>query len=93
MVPPFVPAGVVAPLVLAHQGGWDEILMVAVPVGLFALLLRAANKRATRLAEQRTEHTDPVPPGDPAESADTETPGGGPTRPPAGPTPRPRGPI
>lgn len=36
--------------VLAHQGGWDEILMVLAPVGLFAGLLYVANKRASRLA-------------------------------------------
>ncbi len=32
--------------VLAHQGGWDEMLMVAVPIALFAGLLHLANKRA-----------------------------------------------
>lgn len=32
--------------VLAHQGGWDEALMVAAPVVLFVLLLRVANARA-----------------------------------------------
>lgn len=31
---------------LAHQGGWDEILMVLAPIGLFAGLLFLANKRA-----------------------------------------------
>jgi hypothetical protein len=35
---------------LAHQGGWDEILMVLAPVLLFALLLRTANRRAERFA-------------------------------------------
>lgn len=30
--------------VLAHQGGWDEILMVVAPLVLFVLLLRAANR-------------------------------------------------
>ena len=30
--------------VLAHQGGWDEILMVVAPIALFVLLLRAANR-------------------------------------------------
>jgi hypothetical protein len=34
--------------VLAHQGGWDEMLFVLVPIGLFAWLLSLANKRATR---------------------------------------------
>lgn len=32
-------------MLLAHQGGWDEFLMVAVPIIAFALLLRAANRR------------------------------------------------
>ena len=36
---------------LAHQGGWDEMLMVIVPVGAFAALLYGANKRAAKLAE------------------------------------------
>jgi len=36
---------------LAHQGGWDEILLVAGPMLLLAGLLRVANKRADRLAE------------------------------------------
>ena len=33
-------------MVLAHQGGWDEMLFVAVPLGLFAFLLFMANKKA-----------------------------------------------
>lgn len=36
--------------VLAHQGGWDEMLFVAVPILLFVLLLRMANRRADRQA-------------------------------------------
>lgn len=32
--------------VLAHQGGWDEILFVLVPIVLFAALLALANRRA-----------------------------------------------
>lgn len=32
--------------ILAHQGGWDEFLLVATPIALFVLLLRAANRRA-----------------------------------------------
>lgn len=31
---------------LAHQGGWDEALMVLAPVGLFVVLIRAAIRRA-----------------------------------------------
>jgi len=37
---------------LAHQGGWDEILLVAGPIALLGGLLRLANKRADRLAEE-----------------------------------------
>jgi hypothetical protein len=46
-----------APL-LAHQGGWDEILFVLAPIALFAGLLALANKRASRqLAERESEGT------------------------------------
>lgn len=38
--------------VLAHQGGWDEILLVLIPVGLFAFLLYVANRRAARLVDE-----------------------------------------
>jgi hypothetical protein len=34
--------------VLAHQGGWDEALMVITPVALFAGLFWAASRRAAR---------------------------------------------
>lgn len=33
-------------MILAHQGGWDEILLVAGPILVFAGLLRLANRRA-----------------------------------------------
>ena len=36
-------------MLLAHQGGWDEIVMVIAPVGLFSLLLWVANRRAAKL--------------------------------------------
>jgi len=32
-------------VIFAHQGGWDEMLMVLVPVALVVFLLRLANKR------------------------------------------------
>ncbi|MFN7147916.1 MAG: hypothetical protein ACK4V6_00390 [Microthrixaceae bacterium] len=44
--------GLSAATIVAHQGGWDEMLMVAVPVAAFAGLLYAANKRATKLADR-----------------------------------------
>jgi hypothetical protein len=44
---------VVTPVLLAHQGGWDEILMVLVPIALFAVLLVIANRRANAIEGQR----------------------------------------
>jgi hypothetical protein len=41
-------------MLLAHQGGWDEALFVAVPVALFAVLLVRAKRNAE--AEHRAEH-------------------------------------
>jgi len=50
---------------LAHQGGWDELLLVSGPVVIFAALLVLARRRANALvAEQRlTEPEDSDPPG------------------------------
>lgn len=36
-------------LVLAHQGGWDEILVVLLPLGIFAGLLAVARRRADQM--------------------------------------------
>jgi len=36
--------------ILAHQGGWDEIVMVAGPIVVFAALLAVARRRALRHA-------------------------------------------
>lgn len=69
--------------VLAHQGGWDEILMVLVPVSLFAALLYVANQRASRLTAQRAASSlgddgaaseDDAPTGDPGDTQDPATP-------------------
>jgi hypothetical protein len=39
---------------LAHQGGWDEMAMVAVPLLLVTILLVVANRRASaELARQK----------------------------------------
>ena len=44
---------------LAHQGGWDELLFVLVPIALFAGLLAVANRRASRAqAEEPTRADD-----------------------------------
>ena len=43
-------------MLVAHQGGWDEVLMVLVPIGLFGLLLWLANRRAeAKVAEDAKE--------------------------------------
>ena len=40
-------------VVLAHQGGWDEALMVLVPIGVFAALLVLATRRAKAARARR----------------------------------------
>jgi UPF0716 family protein affecting phage T7 exclusion len=40
-------------VVLAHQGGWDEALMVLVPIAAFVGLLMLANKRAKAIQAER----------------------------------------
>lgn len=47
-----------ATAVLAHQGGWDEILFVLVPIALFAGLLAIANQRASRAQADRDAELD-----------------------------------
>jgi hypothetical protein len=42
-------------MVLAHQGGWDEMLFVAVPLGLFAFLLYMANRKAQHNLDDEDE--------------------------------------
>jgi hypothetical protein len=44
---------IVTPVLLAHQGGWDEILLVLVPIVLFAVLLVIANRRANVIEARR----------------------------------------
>ena len=47
-------AGTVAEIaVFAHQGGWDELLLVGGPVMVFAGLLAIARRRALALAAER----------------------------------------
>ena len=45
--------------VLAHQGGWDEALMVIVPIGLFGGLLWASIRRDNRARGSAPEPRDP----------------------------------
>jgi len=69
--------------VLAHQGGWDELLLVLLPIGIFAALLAVANRRATHLLAEREGA--PSAEEEPDAGAPSDGSGEGPTGPP--PTP------
>ena len=57
-----VPSAVSA--ILAHQGGWDEMLLVAAPIALLAGVLWLANRRANRIqAAARAAAAEPGEPG------------------------------
>ena len=43
---------------LAHQGGWDEVLFVLLPMAIFAGLLAIANRRASRAQAERERAVD-----------------------------------
>ena len=45
-------------MVLAHQGGWDEMLMVLLPIVIFAGLLVVANRRAGHIEQQHDDTQD-----------------------------------
>jgi hypothetical protein len=47
-------------MMLAHQGGWDEILLVAGPIALVAILLIVATRRTRPL--NPTDNSDIVTP-------------------------------
>ena len=42
-------------MLLAHQGGWDEVLFVAGPLVVMGAILWLANRRAARLEEDEAE--------------------------------------
>jgi hypothetical protein len=44
------------PIVLAHQGGWDEALVVLVPIALVVGLFWLAGRRARSAASRRAAH-------------------------------------
>ena len=50
---------VVIAALFAHQGGWDEAIFVAVPIAIFAGLLLVANKRASRIEDERNRGAGP----------------------------------
>jgi len=45
---------VISPI-FGHQGGWDEALMVLVPIAIFVGLLLLANKRAKAIQTKRAQ--------------------------------------
>lgn len=64
------PAATIGGVVLAHHGGWDEILVVLLPIAIFVSLLSARNRRGTRSPGGRGAGADhgaaaPAPPEPP----------------------------
>lgn len=45
--------------VLAHQGGWDEILLVVGPLAIVAFLLWIANRRVSAQLEDSASDGEP----------------------------------
>jgi hypothetical protein len=43
---------------LAHQGGWDEILWVLMPIAIMVWLLRVASQRVRRAGKTTSEASD-----------------------------------
>lgn len=48
--------------VLAHEGGWDELIFALLPIALFAGLLAIANRRATQAQAQVERDSEPGEP-------------------------------
>ena len=46
--------------ILAHQGGWDEILLVAGPIAVIVGLLAIVKKRLDRAVALRNRQVDPL---------------------------------
>lgn len=51
------------PVVFAHQGGWDEMLLVLGPIAIIVSLVGVANRRANRGGSSSTESGSPRQPG------------------------------
>ena len=49
--------------ILAHQGGWDEILVVAGPIAVIVGLLAIVKKRLDRAVALRKRQVDPLDEG------------------------------
>jgi hypothetical protein len=42
---PYLEGSAMAAMVLAHQGGWDEMLLVLVPIAVVVALIAIARRR------------------------------------------------
>jgi len=60
---------------LAHQGGWDELLFVALPIVIFAGLLVVANRRAARIEDHVRRQREAEPPATPGDQPGGPAPG------------------
>ena len=49
-----------ASVLLAHQGGWDEFLLVAAPIVIIIGLLAVVKRRVDSAARDRTADTAPA---------------------------------
>ena len=49
--------------ILAHQGGWEEILLVAGPIAVIVGLLAIVKKRLDRAVALRNRQVDPLDQG------------------------------
>ncbi|MEX1218416.1 MAG: hypothetical protein WEA11_07860 [Acidimicrobiales bacterium] len=59
-------------VLFGHQGGWDEALMVLVPIALFVGLLWLATRRAKALQAKRSRPQQSLDPlEDPASKTNT----------------------
>jgi hypothetical protein len=47
--------------VIAHQGGWDEILLVLGPIAVIIGLLMLARKRVESAQQKAVDHTEQQP--------------------------------
>ncbi len=52
-------ASSVRAVIVAHQGGWDEVLLIAGPILVIALLLTVAKRRVD--AARRAAEAEPAP--------------------------------
>lgn len=47
--PPTIPVVLATTALLAHQGGWDELLLVALPIVAIVAVLAVAKRRVDRI--------------------------------------------